>query len=72
MSSPGTRWQLPGGHEALEVSGSTRQVLRVCVIRPNWPFPQSPIEVARNLCKPLPSRYLHGAIPPPHYPEALF
>ena len=58
MTGPGTRWMLPGGHEALEVSGSTRDTLRVCVMRPNWPFPSPPQEVSRELCKRLPSRYL--------------
>lgn len=59
----GTRWRLPGGHEALELEGSTRDVLRLSVIVPNWPFPKPPIEVARALCEALPSRYLHGAVP---------
>lgn len=70
--SAGDRWALPGGHEAIEVSGSTRDVLRVSVIAPNWPFPKPPQEVARKLCKRMPSRYLKGAVPPPDYPEALF
>lgn len=58
MTGPGTRWELPGGHQALEIDGSTRDTLRVCVIRPNWPFPQAPQLVSRALCKRLPSRYL--------------
>jgi hypothetical protein len=41
------------------VSGSTRSTLRVCVIKPHWPFPQAPQEVARDLCERMPSRYLH-------------
>jgi hypothetical protein len=59
QTGPGTRWKLPGNHEALEVSGSTRHVLRVCIIKPHWPFPQAPTEVARDLCERMPSRYLH-------------
>lgn len=65
MSGPGTLWELPGGHRALEVSGSTGQILRVCVIRSNWPFPEAPREVVRSLCTQLPSRYYQRA------PEAL-
>jgi hypothetical protein len=60
MTGPGTRWKLPGGHEALELTGSTKDVLRVAVIRPRWPFPSPPIEVARALCERMPSRYLQG------------
>ena len=59
MSGPGTRWKLPGDHQAIEVSGSTRDMLRVCVIAPNWPFPKPPQEVSRALCTRMPSRYLH-------------
>lgn len=58
--SQGDKWELPGGHQALEVSGSTRTVLRLSVIDPKWPFPKPPVEVARVLCKPLPMRYYHG------------
>jgi hypothetical protein len=58
MTGPGTRWELPGGHQALEVDGSTRDTLRVCVIREHWPWPQAPQTVARDLCKRMPSRYL--------------
>jgi hypothetical protein len=60
VTGPGTRWRLPGGHEALEVPGSTRTTLRVCVIAPNWPFPKPPQDVARALCERMPSRYLQG------------
>ena len=67
----GNRWTLPGGREAIEVEGSTRDVLRVMPIRPNWPFPLPTITVARKLCKLLPSRYLKGAVPPDDFPEAL-
>lgn len=69
--SAGDRWKLPGGHEALEIDGSTRSVLRVCVIVPGWPFPKPPQEVARKLCTAMPSRYLKGQLPAPEYPEAL-
>ena len=58
--SAGQLWGLPGGHRAIELDGSTRTVLRVAVIRPNWPFPNAPQEVARDLCERLPMRY-HGA-----------
>lgn len=58
----GDRWKLPGGHEALEMPGSTRTVLRLSVIR-SWPFPAPPVEVARDLCERMPSRYLQGQIP---------
>lgn len=69
--SAGNLWSLPGGHEAIELDGSTRDLLRVSVIVPGWPFPKPPITVARNLCKLLPLRYLKGAVPPDDYPEAL-
>lgn len=61
--SQGQLWEMPGGHRAIEVSGSTRQVLRLSVITPNWPFPKPPVEVARRLCKALPMKYYHGAVP---------
>ena len=51
-------WELPGGHRALEVDGSTRDLLRVCVVVQNWPFPKPPVEIVRSLCTMLPSRYL--------------
>ncbi len=69
--SAGNLYQLPGGQEAIEVEGSTRDLLRVMPIRPNWPFPVPTITVARKLCKLLPSRYLKGAVPPEDFPEAL-
>lgn len=56
MSKPGDLWELPGGHRALEVSGSTRDTLRVAIIRPRWPFPSPAQEVPRNLCKRLQHR----------------
>jgi hypothetical protein len=58
----GDKWQLPGGHEGIEI-GATRDMLRIAVIRPNWPFPSPPVSVARSLCTKLPSRYLHGQVP---------
>lgn len=61
--SAGDVWEMPGGHRALEMDGSTRTVLRLAVIVPNWPFPKPPVEVARSLCKRLPSKYLSGAVP---------
>lgn len=67
----GNLWTLPGGHEAIEVEGSTRDTLRVCVIVPNWPFPRPTTNVPRSLCTLMPSRYLKGAVPPEDFPEAL-
>jgi hypothetical protein len=61
--SAGDLWELPGGHRALEVDGSTRHTLRVCIIRSNWPFPLPSQDVARNLCTRLPSRYMQGSVP---------
>ena len=61
MSGPGTRWRLPGGHEAIEMEGSTRTVLVVAIRKPNWPFLSPKQEVARNLCERMPSRYLKEA-----------
>ena len=58
----GTLWTLPGGHRALEVSGSTRDYLRVSVITPGWPFPKPPQDVPRALCERAPMRY-HGGAP---------
>jgi hypothetical protein len=58
----GDKWELPGGHKALEVAGSTASTLVVCIIPdPPWPFPKPPQMVARNLCKKLPSRYGGGS-----------
>jgi hypothetical protein len=61
--SAGDKWELPGGHRAIEVSGSTRDYLRVCVIKPKWPFPNAPQEVARTLCTKLPMRYYGDRLP---------
>lgn len=61
--SAGDLWSMPGGHQALEMEGSTHDVLRLSVIVPNWPFPKPPVTVARSLCERLPSRYLHGQVP---------
>lgn len=61
--SAGDKWALPGGHEAIEVEGSTRDTLRVMLLVPDWPFPKPPQDVVRALCQRMPSRYLHGQIP---------
>lgn len=61
--SNGDLWEMPGGHRAIEVSGSTSTLLRLSVIDPSWPFPKPPIEVARVLCKRLPMKYYHGQVP---------
>lgn len=71
MSGPGTLWSVPGDRQALEVSGSTRDYLRLAVIDPQWPFPRPPIEVARTLCRRLPSRYLGGQVDSGDFEEAL-
>lgn len=62
--SAGTLWTLPGGHRALEVDGSTRDVLRVAVLHPHWPYAGPPIEYARSLCERAPMRYYGGAPEP--------
>jgi hypothetical protein len=61
--SEGTKWRLPGGHEALEVSGSTTDVLRVCILVPGWGWLKPPQEVARVLCELAPMRYFGGEVP---------
>lgn len=61
--SAGDLWSMPSGHRALEMNGSTNDVLRLSVIVPGWPWPKPPISVARILCERLPSRYLHGQVP---------
>lgn len=68
--SAGDVWQVPGGKRALELSASTRSILVLAVIEPDWPFPRPPISLPREMCTRLPSRYLHGAIPQDE--EALF
>jgi hypothetical protein len=61
--SQGDKWEMPGGHQALEVSGTTRDVLMLSIIDPKWPFLKPPVEVARVLCTPLPMRYYGGQLP---------
>jgi len=61
--SAGDKWQLPGGHLAIEVDGSTPDTLRVCVIPPGWAWVKPPQDVARVLCERLPMRYYGGAVP---------
>lgn len=56
MSGPGTRWRLPNGRDAIEWPGSTRDVLRLAEIIPNYPFPQAPRDVVRSLCTRAPSQ----------------
>lgn len=66
--SAGDRWRMPGGHEALELPGSTDDELRLAVIVATWPWPAPPRLVVRALCEPMPSRYLHGAVPGVSHP----
>lgn len=60
----GDTWEIPGAHRALELDGSTRDILRVSVIPPGWEWLKPPMLVPRNLCTKLPSRYLRGSVPP--------
>ncbi len=59
--SVGDKWMLPGGHVGIETEGSTRDVLRVLVLRPPCWLPAK--EVARTLCEPMSMRYYHGETP---------
>lgn len=61
--SAGDLLSMPGGHQAIEMEGSTHDVLRLSVIVPGWPWPKPPISVVRSLCERLPSRYLRGQVP---------
>lgn len=61
--SAGDRWRLPGGHEAIELDGSDRDLLQVAIIPPDWPWLKPRQSVPRALCTLLPSRYLGGAVP---------
>ena len=60
--SLGDRWQLPDGRQAIETGRSTR-LLRVIPILSVQPHMGLPELVWRGECTPLPSRYLHGAMP---------
>lgn len=59
----GDRWATPEGHQAIEMPGSTSDVLKLAVIVPGWPWPTPPVDAPRALCEAMPSRYLQGAIP---------
>lgn len=61
--STGDLWEIPGGHRAIEVEGSTHDVLRLAVIPPDWSWLKPPVDVARVLCTPLPMKYYKGATP---------
>lgn len=61
--SAGDKWRLPNGTEALELDGSTAKTLRICVIKPNWPFPQAPVWVRRASCERVPMRYYGNKLP---------
>lgn len=61
--SAGDVWLIPGGHRALELSHSTRDVLVLSIMDPHWPFPKPPVSVPRDLCVKQPSRY-HGRVMP--------
>lgn len=56
--SAGDRWEIPGMHQGIETDGSTRDMLRLMMLKQDWPFPVGIREVPRVLCKRLPSRYL--------------
>lgn len=56
VMAAGDLWLVNSTHKAIEVSGSTRSVLRLCFVRDDWPFPEHPREVSRALCEKLPSR----------------
>jgi hypothetical protein len=68
--SKGDLWALPGGHRALEVDGSTRDVLRLAIVPPGWEWMLPPRDVARALCHPLPMRY-YGAQPGSDWPDGF-
>lgn len=53
----GDKYILPGGHEAIEIDGSTADVLRVRIIQPGDQWLQNAINVSRALCTPAPMRY---------------
>lgn len=53
----GDKFILPGGHEAIEIDGSTAEVLRVRIIQPSDQWLQNAQSVARVLCTPAPMRY---------------
>ena len=59
----GDRWRLVDGREAVEMPGSTPNLLRLAVVVPWWPWPNAPTYVERAGCTLMTSRYLHGAIP---------
>lgn len=56
----GTKWVLPGGHNAIEIEGSTVDVLRVCIIADGWHWLKPPQDVARCLCTLAPMKYYNG------------
>lgn len=60
----GDLWRIPGGHEGLELSGSTRDQLRIGLIRDGWQWMAPPIIVARVLCEPRTMRYYGGQVSP--------
>lgn len=55
--SAGDPWLIPGGHKALEMENSTRDVLLLRIIKPPWLGDQ--LAVPRVLCTPVQARY-HG------------
>jgi len=61
--SNGDLWEIPGGHRAIEVDGSTPDRLALRIIQPGE-WLQGRQIVARNLCTRLPMRYYRQADPP--------
>lgn len=58
--SAGDKWLVNGMHEAIELDGSTRDMLRLSLLAKDWPWQlKPPQEVPRVLCERLASRY-HG------------
>ncbi len=47
--SNGTRWITPTGHPAMELAGSTHDMLHLRWSQPGWPFPKTQF-VPRSLC----------------------
>lgn len=68
--SAGDRWEIQGMHQGIETDGSTRDMLRLMMLKPDWPFPVGIREVPRVLCKRVPSRYLRET--PQDVGEALW
>lgn len=57
----GDVWLTKDGRKGLEV-GRTEKTLMLSIMKPDWPFPDSPVAFFKKDCQKLPSRYHNNEV----------